>query len=1131
MVAGNGQSAAVTTGYASQLKASVQDAQGNGVPNVMVTFAAPASGASVSFSGPATVATDSTGVAAISVTANSQVGSVQVNATVASISTPAMFSLTNVAGTASQLKFAQQPTGAVAGAVIAPPITVQLTDSVGNSVATAGVAVTLSLNPVTGRLPVVSGITTIATDASGLATFTGLSIDAAGSYQFNAIAASLVSAQSNAFTITAGVPAKVQTVTGTPQSTTVLAPFAVPLQVLVTDSNNNPVNGVTVSFTAPASGASATLSAATATTDANGHASVTAVANATAGSYTVTASVSGASSDTFDLTNVGGSGASLVFTQQPADTPAGATIPPVTVKITDNGGNPVSGVTISLTAQGGAGVLSGATPTVTNSSGQATFSNLSINKAGTYALQATDGTRFATSNLFVIGPGTASSITPVSGSGQSAAVTTNYASQLKASVQDAQGNGVPNVIVTFSAPPSGASVTFSGPATVATDSTGVAAISVTANSQVGSFQVNAAAPGTPTPAAFTLTNVAGAASRLTFVQQPTTTMAGAIMTPAVTVQLTDSVGSPIAQAGVTVTVSEIPLGGRLRAISGTVANTDATGLATFSTLSISTAGNYQLTASGASLVSTQSNPFTITAGAASKIQEISGTPQSTTVLAPFAVPLQVLVTDSNNNPLSGIPVSFTVPTSGASATLSASTATTGAAGLASVTATANATAGGYSVTASVSGVTPSASFALTNLGGTGSNLVFTQQPVNTPAGATMPPVVVKVTDNGGNPVSGVTIALSAQGGPGTLSGTLPVATNASGLATFSNLSIDKTGTYALQATDGARFTTSASFVVSPGTSSNITIVAGDGQSAAVNTSYASQLKVSVQDAQGNGIPNVMVTFSPPATGPSVSFSGPVTVATDSTGVAAISVTANSQVGSVQVNAAASALSALFSLTNLAGTASQLKFGQQPTGAVAGAIITPPITVQLTDSVGNNVATAGVAVTLSLNPVTGRLPVVSGITTIATDASGLATFTGLSIDAAGSYQFTAIAPSLVSAQSNAFTITAGVPAGIQAVSGTPQSTAVLAPFAVPLQVLCDRLEWPTIRSAASRSRSRPPRRAHRRRSRLRQPLRTQTATPASLPLPMRTAGSYTVTASVSGASSDTFDLTNVSRQRL
>ncbi len=540
-----------------------------------------------------------------------------------------MFSLTNVAGTASQLKFGQQPTDAVAGAAIAPPITVQLTDSVGNSVATAGVAVTLSLNPVTGRLPVVSGITTIATDASGLATFAGLSIDTAGSYQFTAIAPSLVSAQSNAFTITTGVPAAIQAASGTPQSTTVLAPFAVPLQALVTDSNNNPLSGVTVSFTVPASGASATLSAATATTDANGYASVTAVANATTGSYTVTASVSGVTpSAGFALTNLGGTGSNLVFIQQPVNTPAGATMPAVVVRVTDNGGNPVSGVTIALSAQGGPGALSGATPVATDASGLATFSNLSIDKTGAYALQATDGTRFATSTSFVITPGTASNITVVTGSGQSAAVGTPYAAAMKTSVQDAQGNGVPGVAVTFSAPASGASVTFSGSLTVSTDSTGVAAISATANSQVGSFQVTATAPGTPAPAVFRLTNVPGSASRLAFVQQPTNTVAGATMAPPVTVQLTDSVGNPIAQSGVTITLSLNPVAGRLRSISGTLAITNASGLATFSSLSVSTAGAYQLTASGASLVSVQSNQFVISASGASAIQPIGGAPRA-----------------------------------------------------------------------------------------------------------------------------------------------------------------------------------------------------------------------------------------------------------------------------------------------------------------------------------------------------------------------------------------------------------------------------------------------------------------------------------------------------------------------
>ena len=51
--------------------------------------------------------------------------------------------------------------------------------------------------------------------------------------------------------------------------------------------------GIGVTFAAPATGASATLSSATAATDAAGHASVSAVANATVGSYTVTASVAG----------------------------------------------------------------------------------------------------------------------------------------------------------------------------------------------------------------------------------------------------------------------------------------------------------------------------------------------------------------------------------------------------------------------------------------------------------------------------------------------------------------------------------------------------------------------------------------------------------------------------------------------------------------------------------------------------------------------------------------------------------------------------------------------------------------------------------------------------------------------
>ena len=1057
VVAGNNQSAAVTTNYVTPLKVSVQDSFANPVPGVAVTFTAPSSGASVTFLGPVTVTTDGSGVAGIFVTANTQVGSFQVTASAPGTAAPAVFNLTNVPGSASHLAFLQQPSSAAAGAIITPPVTVQLTDSIGNSVAQAGVGVTLTLNPAAGRSTAITGTTTVATNASGLASFTDLSIATAGSYQLTAVGTSLVSAQSSAFTITAGTASTVTVTGGSPQSTTVLAPFAVPLQVLVSDAAGNPLGGVTVNFAAPATGASATLSSATATTDSAGHASVSAVANGVVGSYSVVASVTGVTTPaSFALTNVGGTGVNLAFTQQPGNTPAGTVIaPPVVVKVTDSGGNPVSGVTIALTAQGGTGVLSGAAPVDTNASGLATFSTLSIDKTGTYTLRATDGTRIISSTSFVISAGTSSSITVVAGNGQSAAVTTNYASQLKASVQDALGNGVPGVAVTFAAPSSGASVTFSGPATVPTDSSGVAAISVTANTQVGSFEVTASAPSTAAPAVFDLTNVPGSASHLAFVQQPSSAAAGAVIAPPVTVQLTDSIGNSVAQAGVAVTLTLNPAVGRSTRIAGTTTvATNASGLASFADLQIATAGSYQLTAVGTSLVSAQSSAFTITAGTASTITVTAGTPQSTTVLAPFAVPLQVLVSDAAGNPLSGVAVAFAAPATGASATLSAATATTDSAGHASVSAVANATVGSYSVTASVAGIATPASFALTNAGGSGVNLAFTQQPSNAPAGTVIaPPVVVKVTDSGGNPVSGVTIALTAQGGTGVLSGAAPAATNASGLATFSTLSIDKTGTYTLRATDGTRIATSTSFVIGPGTSSSITVVAGDGQSAAVTTNYASQLKASVQDALGNGVPGIAVTFAAPGSGASVTFSGPATVTTDSSGVAAISVTANTQVGSFQVMATApgTAAPAAFSLANVAGSVSHLTFVQQPSSAAAGAVITPPVTVQLTDSTGNPVAQADVAVTLTLNPAAGRSASLAGTTTVATNASGLASFADLSIAKAGSYQMTAVGTSLVSAQSSAFTITAGTASSVTAIAGTPQSTTVLAPFAVPLQV--------------------------------------------------------------------------------
>ena len=99
---------------------------------------------------------------------------------------------------------------------------------------------------------------------------------------------------------------------GTPQSAVINSAYATALQATVKDASSNPLSGVTVTFTAPGSGASGTFvgsATATAVTNASGIATAPAfTANAVAGGFTVTATVAGvATPANFSLTNTAAS--------------------------------------------------------------------------------------------------------------------------------------------------------------------------------------------------------------------------------------------------------------------------------------------------------------------------------------------------------------------------------------------------------------------------------------------------------------------------------------------------------------------------------------------------------------------------------------------------------------------------------------------------------------------------------------------------------------------------------------------------------------------------------------------------------------------------------------------------------
>lgn len=109
------------------------------------------------------------------------------------------------------------------------------------------------------------------------------------------------------------------------------------------------------------------------------------------------------------------------------------------------------------------------------------------------------------------------------------------------------------------------------------------------------------------------------------------------------------------------------------------------------------------------------------------------------------------------------------------------------------------------------------------------------------------------------------------------------------------------------------------------------------------------------------------------------------------------------------------------LTIVAGPAAALVFSKQPGNAAAGAAIPGPPTVQVQDAGGNPVSsTTSILLSLGAHPSGATL----GGTTTRVAMAGVATFSGVTIDRAGSgYMLVASAPGLASAVSSAFAITA------------------------------------------------------------------------------------------------------------
>ncbi|RZL62448.1 MAG: hypothetical protein EOP29_30725, partial [Rhodococcus sp. (in: high G+C Gram-positive bacteria)] len=179
------------------------------------------------------------------------------------------------------------------------------------------------------------------------------------------------------------------------------------LSVLVKDTNDIAVPGVEVTFTAPSTGASVTVTSKTANTDSDGQAGVNLVANSTTGDYQVEATIDGVNtSAVFHLSNVAGEAASLSVTSGDNQTATvGTAFASVLVaRVVDAYGNPLAGETVTFTppADGASGTFANDLKTATSDAdGYATSATFTANAtAGTYTVEASlPGASSASFNL------------------------------------------------------------------------------------------------------------------------------------------------------------------------------------------------------------------------------------------------------------------------------------------------------------------------------------------------------------------------------------------------------------------------------------------------------------------------------------------------------------------------------------------------------------------------------------------------------------------------------------------------------------------------------------------------------------------------------------------------------------
>jgi alpha-tubulin suppressor-like RCC1 family protein len=307
----------------------------------------------------------------------------------------------------------------------------------------------------------------------------------------------------------------------------------------------------------------------------------------------------------------------LEFAQQPGTSIAGVTMTSLQVRIVTARGELVPDTSFAITIHvnsGSAGAQLLGTATRSSVGGIATFSDLSIQKAGAgYTLSASAGAlAAATSAAFDVTPAAAAKV-KFTVQPTSAIAGSSIAPAIAVSLFDAFDNVVAGATnpVSLGVGTNPASASLTGTTTVSAIA-GVATFSNIGISKAGSgYTLTASASGLTGDVSSAFSVTPSSAAKLAFVNQPATVVGAQAISPAIQIAIQDAFGNVVTGASNLVTIA---IGSSTSSATafGTTSVNAAGGIATFSDLRIDRPGaTNTLTASAASLTGTTSSNFAV----------------------------------------------------------------------------------------------------------------------------------------------------------------------------------------------------------------------------------------------------------------------------------------------------------------------------------------------------------------------------------------------------------------------------------------------------------------------------------------------------------------------------------------